>query len=224
MRLSSLPLLVTALWSAGCASVGNFQRAETLGKGGWEVGIESSAYSLTNPEGSLVVPMLAVSVRAGATPRLDLGGRIGSGGAEIQSKVQLTQPRGDGPVIVSLAPSVGGSGFGFAGNSVGIVYEQLPVLIGVPLGEHELTFSPKLWVGSAFTGGDELSGTATRVSPGGGVGFAWRATKKLTLVPEVSLLAPGKVFGSANVADEVDLMDNRLIYQAGLGFLLGRKR
>lgn len=224
MRLCSLSLLAATLWSAGCATVGNFQRAETLGKGGWEVGIESSAYTLSNPDGSLVVPMLAVSVRAGATPRLDLGGRIGSGGAEIQGKVQLTKPRGEGPVIVSLAPSVGGSGFGFAGNSVGIVYEQLPVLIGVPLGDHELTFSPKVWVGSAFTGGEELSGTATRLSPGGGVGFAWRATRKLTLVPEISVLAPGKVFGSQSVAEEVDIMDNKLIYQGGLGFLLGRKR
>lgn len=224
MKLSTLLFLLVATLLGGCATVGNFQRAETLGKGGWEVGIESSAYSLPSDDGALVVPMMAISVRAGVTPRLDLGGRIGSGGAEIQGKIQLTKPRGEGPVIVALAPSVGGSGVGFAGNSVGLIYGQLPVLVGVPLGEHELTFSPKFWTGTGFAGGDELSGTATRFGFGGGVGFAARVTKKLSLVPEFSVLAPGWVVGSQAVADEVELLDNALVYQAGLGILIGKKR
>ena len=218
--------LVLALGAllGGCVTVGNFQRAETLGKGGWEVGIESSAYGLPAPEGSQVVPMLGISVRGGVTRRFDLGGRVSSGAAELQGKVQLTPPRGDGPVIVSLAPTVGGSGIGFGGYSVGLVYGQLPVLVGIPIGESELTFSPKFVVATAFSGSDELSGTATRLGVGAGVGFAARVTKKLTLVPEVSALPKGRVIGSAAVADEVDLMSNTLVYQAGLGILIGKKR
>lgn len=219
-----IALLLLAALAGGCVTVGNFQRAETLGKGGWEVGIESSAYGLPSPEGSQIVPMLGISVRGGVTPRFDLGGRVSSGAAELQGKVQLTKPRGDGPVIVSLAPAVGGSGVGFGGYSVGLIYGELPVLIGVPLGESELTFSPKFVTATAFSGSDELSGTATRLGVGGGVGFAARVTKKLTLLPEVSVLPQGWVIGSQAVADEVDLMDNTLVYQAGLGILIGKKR
>lgn len=217
MRL--LVLLFPAL--TGCATLGTFQSAETLGQGNWEVGIEPSMWGAAAEGGSVFYPHAGVSARVGVSERIDIGGRVGSTGIELTGKFGITEPEANVPI--SVAPSIGGMAITAGGASLAVIAVHVPVLFGVPIGENELVVGPKLHVWSVGAGAPGSSASAGIWSVGGSVGYAARVGRSVRLIPEFALVKPLFVVGSANGSTEsLGVEANGALMQIGLGIVIGR--
>ena len=102
--IAALALTVTA---GGCATIGTLQTANTLGKGKFQMALEPSAWGAIGST-TVLVPNVTLAARYGLSPTLDIGGRVGSNGFEINGKLQLTPPKAPG-LVVSIAPASGAS-------------------------------------------------------------------------------------------------------------------
>ena len=139
-----------ALSSPGCATLGSIQRANTIGKGNWQGGIEPGVKG-TSTDGQVHVGAdMTASIRAGVSDRVDLGGRIGQSFYDIHMKYQFTETDSSGP-IVSIAPSFSILGLPWDGGVILWGQVNLPVLIGVPVGQSQIIFGPRLM--DSFFGG-----------------------------------------------------------------------
>ncbi|MBK7857073.1 MAG: hypothetical protein IPJ65_00355 [Archangiaceae bacterium] len=221
--------------ASGCLTTGSVQRAETLGKGGFEIGVEPGVFGLavTNSSagaGSTFLPAFNISGRFGIADRVDIGARIGSGLLEFNGKFMITDPANTS-FALSLAPSVagfilGGSSSGGGSALAGLLNFALPVLIGLRFGEHELVFGPRLNNVVIFAGGTGGSGSIYVFLPGVSAGFAIRATDFFEIMPEVSLAYP--VAASAAVSNGSGLnsavagLGNGLVLNFGVGFKFGK--
>src|SRR5207248_355975 len=114
---------------------GSYQSPRALGKGNSQISIEPSAWGLvvTGSEPT-ILPHIDIAGRYGVTDTVDLGGRVGSTGLELDGKFQLTDPHSAG-TVVSLAPSVAGFALSLGTDSVTSFGVNLPVLIGIPMGD-----------------------------------------------------------------------------------------
>lgn len=217
-----VPLL--ALTLPGCVTMGTLQRADTLGAGGYEIGVEPGAWGAGAGGTGTVLPSVAVSARIGVSDRTDIGFRVGSNGIDLGFKQQLTAPGTDG-VVLSLAPQLGGFFIGAGEGAAGLYHVQVPVLIGVPTpGDSQLVLSPKLhWLGAlASASGD--GGSVGLLSLGGGVGYAARLSPAVQLLPEVTALVPVVATASSNGSSETSAIEEAgVLYQVGLSVLIGRK-
>lgn len=218
-------LLATSLLS-GCATFGTFQRADTLGEGGIQVALEPSMWGGSFEGKGGMVPQASVSMRYGVGERVDIGARVGTGGFEALGKFQLTDPEYDA-VVVSLAPSGGGFGFGSTEASAAILSVQVPLLIGLRIGEdHQLVLAPKVHDWIFFAAAKEGASVAHVVSAGGSVGLAIRLGKRFTLLPEVAMLKPVWMYGANKYGDATynPFGDDVVMSQYSVGLLvdLGR--
>ncbi len=206
---------------AGCATLGTFQNAETLGQGAWELGIEPSMWGGISGEGSALYPHAGVSARVGVSDAVDLGGRVGSSGVEFTTKFALSKPGASMPV--SLAPSFGGMAIGAGGTSASVLALHVPLLIGIKTGENELVLGPKLHVYSfgVSTGGDAEGGALW--SLGGSVGYSLRVGPTVRLIPEFAFAVPTLTTGEEGAESVVGLVDGALL-QVGLGIVIGGRR
>jgi hypothetical protein len=212
------------------------QRAETLGTGHLQFGVEPAVWGVGGKGAAVVEPSIGGSVRGGVAENVDLGARVSLSGVEADAKFMFT-PRNAG-VIVSLAPSVGGlgigAGVGSAATAVGYVNIQLPVLVGIPLGPHELIIGPKLvdylLFGSVSESSSAMSGASTTQSAvgnlfciGTSVGMAFKLTPSFQLLPEVAIAYPVAASGSAGGAtSSVSALNaDGVIFQVGLGLIFG---
>lgn len=146
--------IFAALSSSGCATLGSIQRANTIGKGNWQGGIEPGVKGISTDGQVRVSADMAASIRAGVSDRVDLGGRIGQNFYDIHMKYQLTETDSSGP-IVSFAPSFSILGLPWDGGVFLWGQVNLPVLIGVPVGQSQIIFGPRLmdsFFGAAFGG------------------------------------------------------------------------
>lgn len=179
--------------SMGCMAIGSVQTAQTLGKGNYEVSIEPGVYGAA-ASGS-VVPFASFNVgfRVGVSDRVDLGGRVGTTLGEFQTKFLLTDPENEN-FALSLAPAIGGFGFGTSLGGVGVLNIPLPVLIGFKFGQHELTLGPRLQnmfiFGSAGAGSTEASASAYVLMAGTSVGFGAQLGERFRLLPEIAIAGP----------------------------------
>ena len=220
--MSLLPLLLAL---TGCATVGTLQTADTLGTGHFQLGIEPSWWGAVTPDGGAGFVHMGVSGRYGVSDRVDLGGRIGSAGAEILVKVALTDPQTSGP-YVSIAPSGGGFAATSGGDAAGILAFQVPVLIGFPTaGGSQLVLAPKIheYLILAGSGGDSAGVSMT--SLGASLGYAARLGPGFRLLPEVAFVYP--VLGAAGMSgqdSQVDFLGEGVLMQVSLGLLLGGDR
>lgn len=211
-RIALLPVL------GGCATLGTFQNAETLGKGNWEVGVEPSLAGLADGLDTEPFPAVAVSGRIGVGDRVDLGGRVGSGGVELTGKFGLTHREARVPVSVGL--SAAGMSVGYAGDTVTALTAQVPLLVGVRMGAHELVLGPKLHLfhmGASYAGSSEALW-----SVGGSAGFSARVGPTVKLVPELAFAVP--VLNVSSGEDDTDYAlrkDPPIVLQVGMGFLFG---
>ncbi len=202
------PRPITALFAsflAGCFAPGSVERAETLGKGQYQVSIEPGAVVATVEGESIVLPTFQTSFRFGVSDRFDIGGRIGTSGGRLLTKYMFTKPGATG-VRLALAPNIGGFaiGAGTGEGSGGFAYVDavVPLMIGIPVTEHELTFGPRLHDTLFFAGSGGESAMANLLYVGSSIGFSIQASKKFGILPEVTLEYP--LVASAGAGGETD--------------------
>ncbi len=221
---------------AGCASTSTMGLARTLNKGavqGW-VGLEGggiiaapASTGSTTAGAGIGYPMIEGGVRVGASDHVELGARLGFNGIGLEGKFALLRsPTMDRGINLSLAPQVGFFGIGIGPVFVGSLTAQLPLLIGIDFGGHELVLGPKLFNQVYFVGvSDSGSGGGAVVnllSAGASVGFAIKAGP-VRIVPEVSAVVPffatGAITGVSGAATGTGV--GGVIFQAGVGLLFG---
>lgn len=183
--LALLSVLALGLAASGCATVGTFQSADTLGKGGRQFGLEPSVWwPKTGNETPL--PNVGMTARWGVNDHYDMGFRLGTSGLELLTKVGIVQ--GAHPITLAVAPSFGGLYAPYKGTTAGVLAGQVPLLLGVNLARHELVVAPKFQVWHML-GGEERE---TAINAGGSLGFAIRLGKRVELIPEVAAVVPLK--------------------------------
>lgn len=179
--------VLAAVVLSACVSVSSVQRADTLGAGNLQVGVEPGAIAQQVSVPGLFYqgvrtylpgPHLDASLRMGLTDRIDLGVRAGFSGVELQSKFMLTDP--GARFTVSLAPTAGGS--------PAWLTAALPVLVGINFGLHQLVLGAR--VQGTWTFPDGVSATNRAVAVGGSLGLAFHVSERLTILPELALAAP----------------------------------
>ena len=239
--------------TTGCVSVSSLQRAETLGKYHFQFGFEPAMWlsaqavpvSTALSAGAEKIntqlgPAGGMSVRYGFSDIVDFGMRVSQAGVEVATKIQIPNP--DGLVILSLNPSV--SGFPAFDRSRapvpfsatgGFVSVQLPLLVGVPMGEHEFVIGPKLVDYLALAGNKPLGvplDSANVLCGGVTLSFAAKLAPGVQLIPEISIV---HAFSSGSASSAVtplttatfgDATSNALqagpvVVQLSLGFVLG---
>jgi hypothetical protein len=180
MTLRGLPLLLCT----ACATTAVMQTPQPLGKGGAEVAVEPGAYGIVPLDG-FVFPHLGVRAQFGVSDRLDLGGRLDAGGAHGLALIALTDPSSTG-VAVALAPALGIGGLLDSPPLVSL-NAQLPLVIGVPLGEHQLLWGPQV---QAWGFKDSAAPMELNLLAGGQLGAELVLGDHWSLVPEVSATLP----------------------------------
>lgn len=217
--------ILAALFASGCATIGTVQTAGTLGDGDVQVAMEPALWGHTGTA-PFLVPHVNLAVRYGVGERFDVGARFGSSGFEITTKGQVTDPARDGP-IVSFAPSFGGASVGGGESRLGVVFLQMPVLLGIPVGAgHELVLAPKVHDWYLFAGALGAEADANLLSVGGSVGFAARAGPRFRILPELAVVVPvyGNLGGAALGFEEQvggPVAGSGVMVQATVGLLIG---
>jgi hypothetical protein len=195
-----LGLVTLCVAASGCITTGNVQKAETLGKGRFQFGLEPGAYQIVqtqNPGTVVTLPHVDVSARYGISDGVDLGLRLGGSLIELQGKFQLTRPEFGSGFVASFAPTVGGAYAAFGEARLGYMSVNLPVLLGYHFsGGSELVFGPRIQTLLIFGATNNGQGLAGVLSPGASIGFAWQITEGFALMPEVSMTVP--VVGSVS--------------------------
>jgi hypothetical protein len=214
-------------------AIGAVQTAQTVGQGGYEVSIEPGAYGAAAAGQNTTTFSSNVAFRFGITDRFDIGGRVGTTLGELQTKILLSDPDNDG-FALSLAPAIGGFGFGVGDASFGVLNIPIPVLIGFKFGPHELTLGPRIQnmvvFGSASAGGNSASTSVYVLMAGGSVGFAAQLGERFRLLPEIAIAAP--IFGSASASANGSSTGSSglvtqvggLLYMGNLGIQFGSPR
>ncbi len=180
-----LALAVLPLAGSGCLALGGVQRASTLGKGNFEVALEPGALGVFPRATPLVVPTVDIAGRYGVGDRVDLGLRLGATGIEAQTKFMFTDPSSRS-FAASLAPTVGGVFLGVL-NYASV---NVPLLLGLKFGEHELTFGPRVVSQFIFGGAAGASAGGVVVMPGASLGVAIQFNDLFALLPEVTVVVP----------------------------------
>ncbi len=222
MRASVVVLLSL---SAGCASVGNVQRADTLGKGNVQASLEPGVQAVSAGGLFAPYPHLDGSVRYGVTESIDLGLRAGWSFLEAQAKFLLTKP-GDPKLAVSIAPTFGGIALGLGSGTIGSLHFAAPVLIGFKFGANELVLGPRLQGYYVFAGSSTTSGGGILVlGPGATIGIALGLGERFTLMPEIGFAVP--VIGSVSSiggATSAGAGLGGFVTQFKLGVMFGKQR
>jgi hypothetical protein len=216
--------LVVAVLALGCASVGNVQRADTLGKGNFQVGVEPGVQVAQVAGSTIPYPHLDASFRLGITESVDLGLRAGWSFLEAQGKFLLTKP-GDPKLAVSLAPTFGGIALGANGASAGLLHFALPALIGFKFNDNELVLGPRLQGYYFFAGSSGGGGGALVLGPGVTIGYVFQVAETVGIMPELGLFVP--VFGAAGATGSGSASGFGLGGAAGqfkVGILIGKRR
>jgi hypothetical protein len=210
----SLFMTITSV-TMGCrGNLAAFQPATTMPAKGFALGVEGSAVGAISDEGSEIEGTFAIAGRYALTNRIEVGARIGTTRPEVMAKFRLDNGK-PGSVALSLAPSIGA----FATTATGIRgfndYGQIPLLIGIPLGKHELVLSPSFHYSHAVNVDTYVWGLA--MGPGASVGFVAQPRPWLAILPSFALAAPFFQAGplGANTNDTV-------AYQFGLAVLMGK--
>jgi hypothetical protein len=200
--------------------MGMVQTAQTVGKGGSEISIDPGFAGIVNT--STIGPTLNAAYRYGITDRFDLGARLGTSIAEVQTKFLLTEPSND-TIAVSLAPAAGLL-LGL-GGPIYAVNIPIPLLIGFKFGEHELTLGPRLQNNIYFIT-DNSGNMPYILSVGLSVGFAAQLTDKFRILPELSMSTPVVLLGSqvSSAADYYPVEAGVFSYSFNLGFQSGSPR
>ncbi len=182
---------------SGCTTPGMLEPVEPLGAGGRQVSAEVGAHYSPEIDTSDVVVSTNVTGRFGLSPRVDMSVRGGTQGARWTTKVLLTPPESGG-TRVAIAPGLGGAVAALPGlttTTAGVVDFRLPVLIGVPLKDHELVVSvygrdTLYFAGLSLLWGDMASAWSNQVSAGTSLGLRIHASPRFEVFPELQVEQP----------------------------------
>jgi hypothetical protein len=215
MTSRALALAIAAMLGlTGCPSIQSVQTAETVGEGNFQFAIEPGVIGVAGGGTGGVLPTINLSARYGITDRFDLGGRFGTSLIELHVKYMFTDPStADSTVQAALAPQLGGVFIGGAGASAGYGWLTVPVLIDIPVGEHDFVIGPRAQV--IFVGAGGASGAVLNV--GSSVGFAAKVGKAARILPEFALVVP--VFAGAG--GETAFVGEGALFTVNVGILLG---
>ncbi len=215
--------------ASSCITVGNVQKAETLGKGRFQFGLEPGAVAYTATNAGVTggaLPHVDLAARYGVSENVDLGARLGGSGIEFQGKFQFTRPEIGSGLVGSVAPTIGGIFVAAAGASIGIVNINLPVLLGYHFaGGSELVFGPRLHAVALLGSAPGGSGGGIVAGPGASLGFAWQISEGFALMPEVSFAVP--VLGAASASgagSAAGFGAGVVVSNFKLGFLFGGRK
>jgi len=210
--------LVGAL-TTGCPSPNTYTTPRTIPRGTVQHTLAVEALGAAGSGGGAFLPPLPTyQLRVGIADQVDIGFRL-SALSTIGGDVKINLLRSSG-FDLSLDPGIQGAYVvGFTrddSGSLGIVYFNLPVLLGFNLSRNfTLLASPGILY-TVFTGGSasSLSGDRSSVSASGiagrlGVGFAARVNNSFAIQPELTVLFP--LEGESSGA----------IFSLGLGFQFG---
>jgi len=229
LRLAALLPLAAALVLTGCASLNAAQTANTMGRGGLQLGLEPAVegFSSSVGQGTSIAPRVDLAVRYGITDTVDIGGKVGSSLFEFNAKFQFTDPK-DKSLVVSLAPSVGGFVFGSSGDTVGAFTIKVPLLIGFGIGGegNQLVLGPNIQNILVEEGNsDGTSGVVDLFGLGISVGYVFKVGDGFRLMPEAGILVP--IVGAASASNgnsSTNVGSSGFIWQFGLTFLFGSQQ
>lgn len=214
----TLPILFAL---AGCASITSGQRAETLGKGRFELAVESSYRADIERDALIGFPLIGVAGRVGVSDRVDLGARVGSAGVGASSRIAL---RRGAAVSLAIAPSIDLVHARDQGIGFDTVETALPLLASYRLSPGlELLASPRLHSSLLRVEWSDTS-TVHTFGVGSGFGAAFRV-ERAWVIPELGLLWPFVITG--HPADEMGGTTTRLdrvVAQLSLTVLFGGGR
>lgn len=205
----SCAALSAVFFFGGCATFGTMQTASTIGQGKTRIALEPTMWGATGSGTGALVPNVAISARYGVSDRVDIGGRVGipAPGFELTTKFLVTSPKAK-TLAVSIAPSAGGFVLTQGQGAGGVVFLQVPVLIGLKLGTSELVIAPKIHdinvFGLASSSTSSGSASVNLFSVGASVGFSFALGRTFRIMPEVAFVKP--VVESAKVSSGTDTL------------------
>jgi hypothetical protein len=236
LSVSRLGLALLLLFATACVGVTNSMTAESLGKGKTQFTVSPSYVRFVGEGGSTgFLGGAQAQVLHGTSDTSDIGGRLsyqrlfinedgGTGGvtlagfgAEFLSRVQLKRSE---KLNVAIVPSAGYSRLAVSGDGASsgtnALQAKVPVLVGVPVGEHQ--FVGSLGVSDAFFfGGDESTNT---INVGATVGFAARLPgTSVRVMPELGMLYP--LIGSTPSSGSSFNDSGTFVLQFSVGVLFG---
>ena len=203
----------------GCSSFTTYKTATPLRKGKTMTVVAPQVNAAGPKEtGKAPFPEVAVSVRHGLTDKLEVGGTL-SGlplgqamsalGFEAQGKRHMWRSS-SGRVDVALAGGVGYQVFATSGATFEMIHANLPVIVGINLGRHQLVLAPNLsWQRWYSTGARPVDVGAY----GSSLGFRWQVSRRFAILPE---------FSWARSPTALTKYDNTILLHAGIGLVFGR--
>ncbi len=204
---------------SGCTAINQYQKAETLGEGNHEVGVDASMYGVSGggAAGGIFTLVPNVTYRYGVSDTFDIGGRFGFSGLELLLKWMLAD--GD-DVKVSIAPTLGGFAVGSGGTSVGFVDLGIPVLIGIPTGNGgEVVIGPREQTYLLFGSGAGTGGSATVIFLGSTFGYSAPVSDSFRIHPEIGFLFPAVASASVGgTGASTASFGGGFIWSVGAGF------
>lgn len=201
-----------------CVTLGVVQTADTLGRGNAEASGQTGLIIVHAPgagSGADTVLPLVLSdtyLRYGITDRVDVSASFGLNGIGAGVKVQLTPPD-NGLFYASVAPSA--QIFPLLGR---FTHVDLPLLVGVPFGPHQLVASGRAHV---YDYRGELFGDGRLVTAGASVGFAIDLGNGVFVQPEYSAHFPidgSVVFTSPSLAPGTEVTLSQFAVSASYRF------
>jgi hypothetical protein len=210
----SIAIALLAIVATGCGSQLGFGRARTLDAGKTEIGAGGEfdfASAGQGTDATLPVPWAHATIRAhhGVHDRVELGARAwGFGfpkaaatfGFAADAKIGVYKPTPDESkwnVATGLSASYHQILFAGAPNHVFGV--MIPVLFGYQIRRHELVFGPRVADFVSTSYGQE---TIHSVWPGASLGFAFSATERVEIFPEMVIMhSPLDLNGEAEEED-----------------------
>lgn len=203
-------LAVLALALFGCPSFSTMGTARTIGRGKTQLLVAAEGMGSATHSGVGVLPQLELAGRYGFTDDVELGLKAWYLGAALDAKVQLIRSANpESGLDVAFDPTIGWG----APNKLTVA---VPLLLGFNFrGGHQLVLGPRLVDQLWFDPAQPAARAVNALLAGMSVGFAWKISERVRLMPELSVLypiaaAPGvSTYAGTGVA-----------YQGGFGILI----
>ena len=210
--LTGFALLTGSVGGCTFTHASPIMTADMAGTRHMEAAVEPGASFVAQDGQEVFWPRGSVALRYGLGPRFDLAARVGAGGVQLGGRLALGDPDAR-RLSLAFAPMIssGQRGIGAYGGSA-----ILPVLIGIPLGDHQLVIGPHLqgWTITEVLQ-DNRRSWVSWVGPGGGLGLAIAAGERLRILPEITAFAP--VWQGGEFAGDVSTLPR--VVQGSVAFI-----